>query len=63
MTIYLMFKTQFNMSNKLNDQEMNRGTIILRCDPLGPKLFSNEIKPLNLIDCERHPAICIATPK
>lgn len=58
-----MFKTQFNMSNILNDQGTNRGTILLRCDPLGPKLFSNEIKPLNLIDCERHPAICIATPK
>lgn len=58
-----MFKTQFNMSNILNDQGTNRGTILSRCDPLGPKLFSNEIKPLNLIDCERHPAICITTPK
>jgi hypothetical protein len=58
-----MFKTRFNMSNILNDQGMNKGTIILRCDPLRPKLFRNEIKPLNLIDCERHPAICITTPK
>jgi hypothetical protein len=58
-----MFKTRFNMPNILNDEGMNRGTIILRCDPLGPKLFSNEIKPLNLIDYERHPTICITTPK
>jgi hypothetical protein len=57
-----MFKTRFNMSNILNDQVTNRGTIFLRCDPLGHKLFSNEIKPLNLIDCERHPAIYITTP-